>query len=51
MKSSFVKNLGPIRYSAIKELFESTPINIDEKSGKLKLSRKVLLEKKETKKE
>ena len=30
MKSSFFKNLGPIRYSAIKEHFESIPINIDE---------------------
>ena len=30
MKSSFVKNLGPIKYSAIKEHFESIPINIDD---------------------
>ena len=30
MKSSFFKNLGPIRYSAIKEYFESMPVNIDE---------------------
>ena len=30
MKSSFFKNLGPIRYSEIKEHFESIPINIDE---------------------
>ena len=30
MKSSFFKNLGPISYSAIKEHFESIPINIDE---------------------
>ena len=30
MKSSFFKNLGPIRYSAIKEHFESMPVNIDE---------------------
>ena len=30
MKSSFFKNLGPIRYSSIKEYFESIPININE---------------------
>ena len=30
MKSSFFKNLGPIRYSEIKELFESMSINIDD---------------------
>ena len=30
MNSSFFKNLGPIRYSVIKEHFESIPININE---------------------